>query len=233
MSEYEVDFALSFIEKYLEENKKEVGIIGITGGEPTLHPLFKYIMYKFETFQILNRKKLYIELHTNGSIDIDDKIENKRFISTINIGRSIFHERHKGHLSKVKQYSQMCHKLSINNCVVLRDKGRAKDYIGKNSEFFVDMLQSGCIFNGIGLDVATINFGVDRIRFCGENSHNFECEDNFVKYDEKYLNNTKKLIDKAKYFRYFCTQENCKCPCHLFLTQEEEILKEWKQLNAS
>lgn len=230
----EIDYIFQFLNKLIER-KTEIGVIGLTGGEPMCHPNFYDILYFLKCLikENQNRINLPIELHTNGTIEFKEIEEFYKFFYRIYIGHDIFHDKFRrinetyiDNLSNVGQ--QIIIKkptffdvMNKEEYIFVRNKGRAKSYFD-SSEF---KRENECVFNKASVvplnGLGNICFAHDHIRFCSENSEDFENKKCFTKYYKSYLKTPEKLVEKSLKYLLLHSRENCKSKCTglIFKTQ--------------
>jgi organic radical activating enzyme len=232
MTDAQLQTAFSFVEWLYTQNHTVV-VVGLTGGEPTLHPKFwdKVMPMVDEA-----KKKLKIsnwEMHSNASIPVPpSSIDTyRKFFNRIMVGHDQFHRKFKS-LSELHldDYTQLTNELVlIKNeykmvstdgtrttvAASLRMKGRAKKSMQSGlieGESYVPA-NLDCAIKRYALDNLCFNFTPWHINHCWEHSHP-EPEEvnhgNFHSYDMPwdYL-----LNSAIQYVSNHCGQ-NCTQPCY-------------------
>jgi hypothetical protein len=189
----------------------QIRVIGLSGGEPMLHPDFysisKTLRYWFSAIPL--------ELHTNGSIKFEppDFFPEKCF-SLIRISTDQFHQRfRKFSTLETESLLSATSNLHVSNAgEFIRDKGRAS-YLG----------QPGSIqCNYVSMPHRVINFTPTGIRFCMDCSRPEDNPANFVSYEE-YIREPLNLLDKCEWHAILNTGPNCASPCRFIDMRKESF----------
>lgn len=182
--QYGFDFA-----RWLMKRNVQIAVIGTTGGEATLHPLFwSEYMPRLKAFQDEFMFNAF-ELHTNAStlISVENRIRYPKFFSTIYVGHDMCH-RSFASLSELhlQDYTDITGVLNLRqndyvivgmHTMLIRNKGRAAESISKGI-FEVLNVQGypkpSCTWHGPeqrGSDCLHFTFTPDHVNHCGEKSH--------------------------------------------------------------
>lgn len=215
--------AFDFIDWANQNPALTLTVLGITGGEPTLHPNFWDTL--MPRLNVIKRRwpnnNDNIELFTNGSLPIpmdEFKFEYNRMFSNIYIGRDIFHDQF-GKVDELflNDYEFFTKDIHLRKCAYLnsnkktysavRKKGRASDI-----KFEPRQPRRNChIYNNTGHSTLMVNFTPDCIIFCGENA----AKD--VVIDDKtaigYDTENTEIIRKSFDYNQLYSGIRCKCPC--------------------
>ena len=92
MTREEIDFGMKFVQ-WLKTQNSLPAVIGLTGGEPMLHPnLWTDVMPNLEAIK-MQYKTLQVEMHTNGSrpVPLAKRLQYHKFFATIYVGHDMFH----------------------------------------------------------------------------------------------------------------------------------------------
>jgi hypothetical protein len=92
MTKEEIEFGMSFV-RWLKTQNSLPAVIGLTGGEPMLHPkLWTDVMPSLESLKA-QYNGLGVELHTNGSrpVPLAKRVQYHKFFSNIFVGHDMFH----------------------------------------------------------------------------------------------------------------------------------------------
>jgi hypothetical protein len=186
MSLDNLDRVFSFLGWVSTNPALTLSILGITGGEPTLHPEFwNVLMPRLKNFNENRNPKIPIELHTNGSIPVSKNMfipMYNKFFSNIYVGRDIFHD-------KFKKLNELCLSdyefftpilnvrkneyitMDGNNMgSAIRWKGRAQNISSTNLSSTHGCLSTRECQGYMGRTYSSLNvaFTPTHITFCGE-----------------------------------------------------------------
>lgn len=232
MTRAEIDKGLDFI-RWLATRNSSPAVIGLTGGEPTLHPDF----WTYLLPQLADIKKQYqqcgIEIHTNASRPI--KPENiakfHKFFSSCFVGHDMFHREFRP-LSKLflEHYAEVCHggvTLRSNNWILrnnvlagqdvyaasVRIKGRAEGLL--KHEKYAELLVQGyprheCTWHSG--DYTVVNFTPQYINHCGEKSHPLPDGSDMHTFSQYADTNDQVLTRAVEYQTKHCFK-NCSQKC--------------------
>ncbi len=217
MTNKQIIFAVNLLRKIVRVGHK-ISVVGLTGGEPMLHPTFSALVKSFKT-----PGAPPIELHTNGSIT--GKFPSDLQFSIMNVFVPIdpFHDkfRKNGNDVEFRELSKLG-PVTISTATAIKKKGRAKEFIEENNrKYFYDW----CIWKHIAKDpknIASFNFGYDGIRFCGESWNKEKNPKNFAEYDEAYLENPDLIVEKSNEYINKFSYTNCAHRCKLYSINREE-----------
>lgn len=233
MTEKQIDYGFDFI-RWLMDQNIEIAVIGTTGGEATLHPLF-WSTYMPRLWNLRDTRKFnHFELHTNASEFVPDglRYQYSKFFSTIFVGHDMCH-RAFASLNEldIQGYTDICQSLMLrqNDYIVggvhtinIRKKGRAAESLDRGilEEMSVQTFPKlGCTWHTEqrGSDCLHFSFTPDHINHCGEKSHplpplphgqgNID-EGQFHPYDMDFRKLTHAALDyNTKYSGPRCSQK--------------------------
>jgi hypothetical protein len=230
MTKEEIEFGLTFLRNLVNQNSEPV-VIGLTGGEPTLHPLFwSFVIPRLEEIK-KQYPKIEIELHTNGSRPVEKSniYKHHKIFGAVFIGHDMFHRQVRS-VSQLflSDYAELCKNgvtLRSNNWIlkgyglefpiaVVRGKGRGADLV-KNNLIFQEVSVFGypkldC--SRVSQDYILVNFTPGIINHCGEASHPLEDGsdiNNFSQYGDKFNS----ILEKAIHHALYRVGNNCSQKC--------------------
>ena len=213
MTRAEITFALRFILKAVRHY--DVGVIGLSGGEPLLSPHFTFVCETLAEALYAMKATTHLELHTNGTVRPPAELLLR--FSNIYIGHDVFHREQvpvkKLFLDELSRLGNVT--LRWANCI--RDKGCSKALL---RQYKMPFIKQYCQL--AEADRVLINFAPGHIRFCMENSQDYSNVHAFAEYKTKYQDNILLLIDKSIDFMHSHVGTNCTTPCHLYHTVLEE-----------
>ncbi len=196
MTDEQLDYAFGFV-KWAQKNNIPLDVLGLTGGEPTIHPKFWTDIIPRVIDLKLDHKLEWLELHTNASIPVPEFQKNRcaRLFDRIIVGHDMFHRQFKP-LNKLylQDYTDVGVEVilrqarSVWNGVEMssvRLKGRAAA-LPTSDKYEVQSLPYGtpvasshgntfpqqqCSIYGKRLDYLLVAFTPEHINYCGEKSH--------------------------------------------------------------
>lgn len=222
MTDEQIEYALGIIRKINKSTTSRIVVIGLTGGEPMLHPRFWSLVNALYTIkQACNSFPL--ELHTNGTQPIDkDMITAFPFaFDTTFIGCDAYHEE-AGQKINAQELSKISRAVVLRRTMIppnissswVRMMGRAK-------ENFENQISSkepckDCTTAKAEYTHLQLSFTPDTIKFCGEIGRDEYLPHNNEEY--KIVNEItddymKSLIMKSLYYSIYCTGPQCLTPC--------------------
>jgi len=203
-------------------NVNRVSVIGITGGEPMLHPDIKDIFEYLKYVNVASNRTIKFDLHTNGSV-FPKNINPNDYINLFDdifIGNDIFHDKFRKNRKnqiKVNKLSKLgtmtirnpIYSIEDKEVVVVKDKGRATNLLQYS---IPQMTNPTCMYaqNG-GRGGPSINFNPDNISFCCDASHLDPSYNSNIGYDAS----VDEIIEAAIKYRYTSCQDSCEHPCKL------------------
>jgi hypothetical protein len=221
MSEENLKKTFDIIRWIMEKDSLNITILGITGGEPTLHP--KFWSDVMPTLIDLQKKnpKIPIELHSNASIPIPKEYFQKRYnkiFSKIYVGRDIFHEQFKKtNQLYLDDYEFFAGEVSLRKNAyitgpnemhsLIRQKGRGADIkITQRAP----RRECQC-YQTPGYCTLLTHFTPNYIGFCGEKAAKSVVIDdkNAVGYDTPY----ETIIHKSFDYQQLYSGARCQHPC--------------------
>jgi len=221
---------------YAKGAGNDFDVIGLTGGEPMLHPQFYNTVFILTNlFHTLRPERF--ELFTNGSIPFDYKQWPMLIgvFSTVFVTTDNFHQKFK----KFKDLElESLNLFTFDNLVIrhtrnIANLGRAKQYIKEQEEQGVEFFKGyKCTFESMPPETININFCPETIRFCWDNSHESENTANHVDYSDRWLKHPNELIKLAEDYRLNHSGKNCATRCTRYIIDKatslnvKEYLKE-------
>lgn len=216
MTEEEFQYALRLVNSVKTLLKNEPCVYGFTGGEPQCHPSF--VRWATRVYNgIGDHDKTRMELHTNGTIFRKD-VQYGMF-STVIVSNDPYHRQQVPYERlKIKEYANTANVMlrSLNGAV--KCKGRGRTLIGQEPGKYQLLKASqpafmGCM-NEDAVDTSTVllDFGHERIRFCGENRL-FLNDDNSIEYLPEYLSHPEDVIARFMRFRFGHINHKCADRC--------------------
>jgi hypothetical protein len=232
----QLDKAEDFI-RWAKGKGHDVVVLGITGGEPTLHPHFWNVvmprMMKLREDKIVSN----FELHTNASVPVPREyfLTYNKFFNRAMVGHDPFHRRFK-QLNQLylDDYTSITNELVLRRnewkCTdvngnskllnLLRRKGRAAESLSKGILFDAPLqnrFELDCACSKYAMESPAADFTPWHINHCGEHSHPQPGETNhgqFLPYDTP---NNDILISAVNYITNH-SGVNCTQPCYKALT---------------
>lgn len=243
MTDEQLVKAFDFI-TWLKSFNYKLAIIGVTGGEATLHPKFwSNVIPELVRVRQLHGLQ-YVELHTNGSIPVPsvEKIKCSKFFSKAIIGHDPFHRKFKS-LSELylQDYTEISQEVVLRyneyycnpytKGSYLREKGRAANMVPSGKyEALLPMAghpKHECTMYTKGGNCLYVDFTPDHINYCGEKSHplpplphnqgNID-EGQFHPYT---LSNEEIIHNSMKYHTNHCSV-NCSQKCMVSYFREKQ-----------
>jgi len=209
----EIGFASKIIMGLVKTKNFQLTNVGLTGGEPTLHPMF------YEIVRGLEAVKLH--LFTNGSVKLDpDKLSSEKPFHSIKITTERNHLNQKPlkklELTNLMQFTPQL-ELYRQKWGAIRDKGRGTQLVKEGGYKKVE--HTACLYETFAQthDAISLNFAPGHIRFCSENSVENLDGPNFTTYDEKYLKDPTLLVSEWWAFRAMHAGERCANHCNNYI----------------
>jgi hypothetical protein len=228
--------AYDFLKWAVNNPSLDVRVVGITGGEPTLHPDFWVDMMPMIREIKTDRKDIPFELHTNGSIPIPkEQLEEKhsKIFNTIFIGRDIFHDKFKKtnelalddycFIGKTVNLTKNAYYVGNFNKIFsfIRRKGRADEIIPKikTPNKLICSSHENLGYRSLGVD-----FTPDYIIFCGEHPTKTTIPDGKIalSYDSNPTN--EEIVQKAFTYNQLYSGRRCLNPCINDLVTEDDFV---------
>jgi hypothetical protein len=186
MSWTQLNYASDFAE-WLFEHKSPLHVLGLTGGEPTLHPYFWSHVMPIATKIRQIHSLENVELHTNASIPVPEQYKTmySKFFSKIYVGHDPMHRSFKK-LDELylQDYTEISKELVLrqnryifpNNTetMIVRNRGRAAELVKSGKYEVVPVTgypKPDCIRGKGSFDSLNFQFTPDHINHCGEKSH--------------------------------------------------------------
>jgi hypothetical protein len=239
MSKEQIEFGMEFISRLATRNARPV-VIGLTGGEPTIHPLF----WSFVMPQIAIIRKqypeLFIELHTNGSQPVDKReiFNFNKFFSNVVIGHDIFHRQFRALKDLfLEDYAELSYGVAIKSnswlitrptytavCApLIRSKGRGAN-LNKHPSYQQECVDGYpkhmCSLYANPPDGLIVNFTPTLINHCGEKSRPLADNSDITDFSN-YTDDVDTILANAHRYHLARSNKNCsqKCMCS-FVTKK-------------
>jgi len=238
MTKEEIDFGMKFIE-WLQTQNSMPAVIGLTGGEPTLHPqLWTDVLPHIERLKD-QYKGLNIELHTNASrpIPLEKRFKYSKFFNTIYVGHDMFHrEFRKLNELFIDDYTDLGVNVIIRNNkwllkgdntqlfgALVRTKGRGLNTIKSDKYYEVHTANTPrqeCSWHQN--ECTIVNFTPGLINHCGEKSH--PLEDGSDKSDfSSYTDSFHTILRNAVEYQFTKCGKNCSQKCLVSFVAKKNI----------
>jgi hypothetical protein len=234
MTESQIDYAFDFV-RWLMDQNVGIAVVGTTGGEATLHPLFwTGYMPRLAALKNLLKAEIF-ELHSNASVPVPEIMKQAypRFFNTLFIGHDMCHRMFKP-LNElyIQDYSEVVNNICLRqndyivggmHTIFIRAKGRAHESL-MNGTFEMLPVQGhpkmNCSWHDEqrGMDCLHFTFTPDHINHCGEKSHPLPpLPNNQGKIDEgqfwEYGMDFNKLMHAALDYNTKYSGPNCSQKC--------------------
>ena len=234
--------SLQTIEWMINNPALNLTVLGITGGEPTLHPEFWDLVIP----TLANFRKAYpkvpIELHANASVLIprdEFKLQYSKLFSKMYIGRDIFHDQfRKPEQLFLSDYEYFVNEIALRKNAypvndgrmysLIKQKGRGADI--KISPDRSRRLECACYTNSGHYALLTA-FTPTHICFCGERAAKSVVIDNKVAMGYDYTRG-EEVIEKAFYYNQLYSGKNCDQPCMADLVCTNDFINPALDTNA-
>lgn len=213
---------------WLKTKNYKIVVLGLTGGEPTLHPKFwNHILPNVDSFRKLHQINR-IELHTNASQPVPDHIKNDycKHFGTVFVGHYPFHRKFKS-LSELylQDYTDISVELILRYDkykmaegiygMSIKEKGRAAKMIPSGKYINIPAFgypKMECVHDRSDPGTLNVSFTPDHINYCGEKGHPLPNssgdEGQFHPYilsNEEIIHNS--LTYSTNYCKSFCSQK--------------------------
>ena len=226
MSDEQLDYAFRFVE-WLKTKNLRIPVVGLTGGEPTLHPNFwGYVMAKLAYARQFHQSS-WFELHTNASIPVPPLYKECywKFFTNIYVGHDAFHRKFKL-LSELylQDYSEISHDVHLRyngwkpngeHCTYIKLKGRGAN-LPNSTEYVVhptsDTPKHNCNIFGGNQEVMYVNFTPDSINTCGEKSHPLP-DGSDSQWFKPYTSSFEELLHNSLDYHINGCNTQCSQPC--------------------
>ena len=226
-------------------------VVGITGGEPTMHPKFwNHVMPLLKDVKDKTKFEGF-ELHTNASRPIPTEHLGPycKFFANVIVGHDPFHRAFRSvDELYLDQYTEISKELKLrkNNYYtthpdpniksewvsILRDKGRAKDSLEDGTIQRINVQGQGamdCVWEKYTKDTLNVAFTPWHINHCGERSHPMDGESEkvsgqFHSYDMTF---DEMLAGAVNYVSNHCGVkcfQMCRIAYGKFVNKDEPVL---------
>jgi hypothetical protein len=198
-------------------------VLGITGGEPTLHPEFWSLV--IPTFSSFSKAypKVPIELHANASVPVpkeEMKMLYGKLFSKMYVGRDIFHDQfRKPEQLFLNEYEFFTRELSLRKNAYLCGNNKMHSLIkqkGRGADIKIYPERSrrrecACYAN---MEHATLSaaFTPTHICFCGERAAKSIVIDDKIAMGYNYTRG-EEVIEKAFNYNQLYSGKRCDQPC--------------------
>lgn len=197
ISDEKLEYILEFLDELQKKDNRRI-IIGLTGGEPTLHPKFSNLVEE------LLKRDIETGVLTNGSRSISIPQEVRVQLST-----DKFHASFKEHN---KMYPDFKWNMYKDSQVFTHGRG---SILYKKYQYCVKDLGEYCFVEKAPKYI-NIVFDYQKIRFCDHNAFNKRNKFNFVEYDSMFIMHPQLLLKKSIAFREKHSGCNCPVACNVF-----------------
>lgn len=204
MTPTQIEYVHNVIVQLMKKNY-QISVIGLSGGEPMMHPSFYPILEGFLPL----KKVIPIELHTNGSIPFSQDLAWMNFFRLVRISTDIFHEKfRKVSTLNVNSFYNSALDVLVHKGTWVKDKGRGANI---DPSLSTPVSKEYCYFDNKNI---YLTFDPNGIRFCLENSTINRSESpNFTAYKDEYITDIDQLLLLGDNFVQNHTGVNCKNKC--------------------
>jgi hypothetical protein len=221
MTDEQIQYGLNVVNTIMQSQANQIVVIGLTGGEPMLHPRFWYVAEALNSMRQRYKSSFPLELHTNGTQPISEETisQHPHIFDTAFIGCDAYHDAQKQNL-KWQSLSKVARQIILRRSMIQSDINTSwVRLIGRGKEKFENQSQEipsrHCMLAPTETQ-ADVCFTPDCIKFCGEIGRGEYMPHNTAKYmDPDSVNETslKILLMKALEYSIYHTGSMCSTPC--------------------